>query len=468
MSEYNYDVIVIGSGPAGGSAAVSAAKYGKRAAMIEARPMVGGNCTHKGTIPSKSLRHVVKQILRFKNDPIFRTVGDYRTLTYPEVLSAASRVIPKQVEMYVAHYPRNRIQLYNGEATFLDAHTVEVAMADGLREKMTAEHFIIATGSRPYRPVDVDFDQARVYDSDTILEMTHTPRSLIIYGAGVIGCEYASIFAGMGIKVDLINSRDRLLSFLDDEISDALSYHLRDGGVMVRHNEDYSEVKADERGVTLTLKSGKRLRADALLWCNGRTGNTDTLNLHSVGLEANHRGQLTVDEGYRTEVDNIYAVGDVIGWPSLASASFDQGRAVAKSMRGEQADLASDDVPTGIYTLPEISSLGKTERELTAQRIPYEVGRAFFKHTARAQISGEDVGMLKILFHVDTYEILGIHCFGAEASEIIHIGQAIMKQEGGANNINYFASTTFNYPTMAEAYRQAALNGINRVIRMKS
>ncbi|GAA6169721.1 Si-specific NAD(P)(+) transhydrogenase [Sessilibacter corallicola] len=468
MSEYNYDVIVIGSGPAGGSAAVSAAKSGKRAAMIEARSMVGGNCTHKGTIPSKSLRHVVKQILRFKNDPIFRSVGDYRTLTYPEVLSAASRVIPKQVEMYDAHYPRNRIQLFNGEATFVDAHTVEIALADGLKEKLTAENFIIATGSRPYRPVDVDFSHPRVYDSDTILEMTHTPRSLIIYGAGVIGCEYASIFAGMGIKVDLINSRERLLSFLDDEISDALSYHLRDGGVMVRHNEDYSEVKADGSGVTLTLKSGKRLRADALLWCNGRTGNTDKLSLPSVGLEANHRGQLNVDQGYRTEVDNIFAVGDVIGWPSLASASFDQGRAVAKSMRGEEPDLVASDVPTGIYTLPEISSLGKTERELTAQRIPYEVGRAFFKHTARAQISGEDVGMLKILFHIDTYEILGIHCFGAEASEIIHIGQAIMKQEGEANNINYFASTTFNYPTMAEAYRQAALNGINRVTRMKS
>ncbi len=468
MSEYNYDVIVIGSGPAGGSAAVSAAKSGKRAAMIEARSMVGGNCTHKGTIPSKSLRHVVKQILRFKNDPIFRTVGDYRTLTYPEVLSAASRVIPKQVEMYDAHYPRNRIQLFNGEATFIDAHTVEIALADGLKEKLTAENFILATGSRPYRPVDVDFSHPRVYDSDTILEMTHTPRSLIIYGAGVIGCEYASIFAGMDIKVDLINSRERLLSFLDDEISDALSYHLRDGGVMVRHNEDHSEVKTDESGVTLTLKSGKRLRADALLWCNGRTGNTDKLNLPSVGLEANHRGQLNVDQGYRTEVDNIFAVGDVIGWPSLASASFDQGRAVAKSMRGEEPDLVASDVPTGIYTLPEISSLGKTERELTAQRIPYEVGRAFFKHTARAQISGEDVGMLKILFHIDTYEILGIHCFGAEASEIIHIGQAIMKQEGEANNINYFASTTFNYPTMAEAYRQAALNGINRVTRMKS
>ncbi|GAB2191616.1 Si-specific NAD(P)(+) transhydrogenase [Sessilibacter sp. MAH2] len=467
MSDYNFDVIVIGSGPGGESAAISLAKNGKRVAMIEARSMVGGNCAHKGTIPSKSLRHVVKQLIRFNHDPLFRTIGEHKTLTYPQVLQAANRVIPKQVEMHASHYARNRIQLFTGIAHFIDKHTIQVKLQDGVTETFTAEKFIIGTGSRPYRPADVDFDHPRIYDSDTVLEMKHSPISLIIYGAGVIGCEYASIFVGMGIKVDLINSRDRLLSFLDDEISDALSYHLRDGGVMVRHNEEYAGVKADDDGVTLTLKSGKRLRADALLWCNGRTGNTDLLNLESVELSADHRGQLTVDEDYRTEADNIYAVGDVIGWPSLASASFDQGRAVAKIMLGESADYATE-VPTGIYTLPEISSLGKTERELTAQRIPYEVGRAFFKHVARGQISGEDVGMLKILFHIDTYEILGIHCFGAEASEIIHIGQAIMKQKGDANNIHYFVSTTFNYPTMAEAYRQAALNGINRVKRMRT
>ncbi|BFM07001.1 Si-specific NAD(P)(+) transhydrogenase [Halioxenophilus aromaticivorans] len=466
MSEFNFDVVVIGSGPSGESAAISCAKNGMRTALIETRPQVGGNCAHKGTIPSKSLRHVVKQIIRFKNEALFRVVGDHRRLTFPQVLEAASRVIPKQVEMHSANLNRNRIQLYVGEAYFKDQNTVEVTMADGAKETMTARTVVIATGSRPYRPADVDFNHPRVYDSDTILEMAHTPLSLIIYGAGVIGCEYASIFAGLGIKVDLLNSRERLLSFLDDEISDALSYHLREGGVMVRHNEEYESVKADASGVTITLKSGKRLRADALLWCNGRTGNTDQLNLDSIGLSADHRGQLAVDENYRTEIEDIYAVGDVIGWPSLASASFDQGRGVAKVICGQDTEVFAKDVPTGIYTLPEISSLGKTERELTSQKVPYEVGRAFFKHVARGQISGEDVGMLKILFHVDTLEILGIHCFGAEASEIIHIGQAIMKQQGEANNINYFVSTTFNYPTMAEAYRQAAFNGLNRVKRM--
>lgn len=466
MSQFNYDVVVIGSGPAGESAAIYCAKNGLKTAIVEARNQVGGNCAHKGTIPSKSLRHVVKQIIRFKNDALFRVVGDHRRLTFTEVLTAAKRVIPKQVEMHGSHFTRNRITLYTGLASLRDKHTVAVKLPDGAEELLTTQTVVIATGSRPYRPADVGFNHARIYDSDSILDMTHTPRSLIIYGAGVIGCEYASIFVGMGIKVDLINSRERLLSFLDDEISDALSYHLREGGVMVRHNEEYESVSGDDRGVTLTLQSGKRLRADALLWCNGRTGNTDSLNLASVGLEADHRGQLSVDNNYQTGTEGIFAVGDVIGWPSLASASFDQGRAVAKVICGEETEVFATDVPTGIYTLPEISSLGKTERELTKERVPYEVGRAFFKHIARGQISGEDVGMLKILFHTDTLEILGIHCFGAEASEIIHIGQAIMKQSGEANTIKYFVSTTFNYPTMAEAYRQAAFNGLNRVHRM--
>ncbi len=468
MSEYNYDVVVIGSGPSGESAAIYCAKYGMKVAIVESMPLVGGNCAHKGTIPSKSLRHVVKQIIRFKNDPLFRMVGDYRQLSFPDVLKTASQVIPKQVEMHGSHVTRNRIQLFFGYARFKDEHALEISLGDGAIEVITAKTIVVATGSRPYRPADLNFNHPRMYDSDTILDMQHTPRSLLIYGAGVIGCEYASIFAGLGIKVDLLNSRDRLLSFLDDEISDALSYHLREGGVMVRHNEEYESVVGDQNGVTLTLKSGKRLRADAMLWCNGRTGNTDKLNLSAVNLQANHRGQLAVNTNYQTEVENIYAVGDVIGWPSLASASFDQGQAVAKYICGQDTEVFAEDVPTGIYTLPEISSIGKNERELTAQKIPYEVGRAFFKHTARGQISGEDVGMLKILFHVDTLEILGIHCFGAEAAEIIHIGQAIMKQEGSANSVEYFVSNTFNYPTMAEAYRQAAFNGLNRVSRMSS
>lgn len=464
MADHTYDVLVIGSGPAGESAAMSAAKSNLRVAVIESRAHVGGNCAHKGTIPSKSLRHAVKQLIRYNSVSLFREMGDTRWLSYPRVLAAASKVIPKQVELHTEFYIRNRVTLHTGMASFVDANTVNVDSGDGAQETITAESIIIATGSRPYRPADVDFSHPRVYDSDTILEMQHTPRHMIIYGAGVIGCEYASIFSGLGVKVDLINNRDRLLSFLDDEISDALSYHLRASDVTVRHSEEYESIEADDRSVTLRLKSGKRLKADAILWCNGRSGNTEKLNLSATGLDVDYRGNLQVSQDYRTSVDNIFAVGDVIGWPSLASASFDQGRAVAAVITGEPCKPVAS-VPTGIYTLPEISSIGQTETELTAARVPYEVGRALFKHTARGQISGEDVGMLKILFHVDSLEILGVHCFGAEAAEIVHIGQAIMSQSGAGNTIQFFLDTTFNYPTMAEAYRLAALDGINRINR---
>jgi NAD(P) transhydrogenase len=465
MTDFNYDVLVIGTGPAGEGAAMAAVKRGQKVGVIEYRSMIGGNCAHKGTIPSKSLRHVVKQVIRFNNNNLFREIGDPRSLSFPRVLGSARQVIPKQVELHSEIFARNRVKVHIGQARFDGPNTIIVRAPDGAQDTITASNIVLATGSRPYHPSDVNFRHPRIYDSDTILEMSHTPRTLIIYGAGVIGCEYASIFAGLGIKVDLINSRDKLLSFLDDEISDALSYHLRDEGVMVRHGEEYESVEADKHSVTMHLQSGKRLRADAMLWCNGRAGNTDNLSLDKIGLEADHRGQLRVDEGYKTGVDGVYAVGDVIGWPSLASASYDQGRSVAATILGEKGRFVSD-APTGIYTLPEISSIGQTESELTAAKVPYEVGRAFFKDTARAQISGEDVGMLKLLFHIDTLEILGIHCFGAESAEIIHIGQAIMSQEGAGNTIQFFVNTTFNYPTMAEAYRIAALEGLNRVSRL--
>lgn len=464
MAEYTYDLLVIGSGPAGESAAIAASKGGKKVGVVERGSMIGGNCAHKGTVPSKSLRFAVKQVIRYNTQPLFRTMGQPQNVSYPKIQEAASRVISKQVEKFSKDFSRNRIQVHTGEASFVDRNRVQVKMDDGAKEYIRAEKVMIATGSRPYRPENVDFSHPRIYDSDTILTMQHTPRTMIVYGAGVIGCEYASIFSGLGIKVDLINTRDRLLSFLDDEISDALSYHLRDGGVMVRHCEEYASVEADDQIVTMHLQSGKQIKADALLWCNGRTGNTDDLGLENIGLEADHRGQLEVNDRYETQVEGIYAAGDVIGWPSLASASFDQGRAAARGICGQSVRFVSD-APTGIYTLPEISSLGQTERELTEARVPYEVGRAFFKHTARGQISGEDVGMLKLLFSPDDLRILGIHCFGAEASEIIHIGQAIMSQKGEGNSLKFFVKNTFNYPTMAEAYRIAALNGLNRLLR---
>jgi len=463
MDRFDYDLIAIGSGPAGESAVLNAAKHDRSAAVIEQEPWVGGACTHHGTIPSKVLRHAVKELLRFNTNPMFRDIGEPQSLSFPRLLVTAETVIKRQVKMRSKFYQRNRIDVLQGRARFVDKNTVEVCLPDGAVERYRARSFVIATGARPYRPADIDFSHPRIYDSDSILRMQHTPRKILIYGAGVIGCEYASIFSGLGVKVELINSRDRLLEFLDDEISDALSYHLRDTGVMMRHRETYAAVEATAEHVTMHLRSGKRLHGDALLYCNGRTGNTDELRLDNIGLGTDHRGYLSVDAHYQTDAENIFAAGDVIGIPSLASAAYDQGRSAAASARGKEHCRFVTDVPTGIYTIPEISSVGKTERELTEANIPYEVGRAFFKETARAQISGEDVGMLKLLFHPDTLEILGVHCFGAEATEIIHIGQAILRQQNGGNTVRYFINTTFNYPTMAEAYRIAALNGLNRL-----
>ncbi|KTT03553.1 pyridine nucleotide-disulfide oxidoreductase [Pseudomonas oryzihabitans] len=463
MAVYSYDVVVLGSGPAGEGAAMNAAKNGRRVAVVDNRQVVGGNCTHLGTIPSKALRHSVKQIIQFNTNEMFRSIGEPRWFSFPDVLRSAERVIARQVSSRTSYYARNRVDLFFGTASFADENTIEIVNLRGDLERLVAKQVIIATGSRPYRPVDVDFSHPRIYDSDTILSLTHTPRRLIIYGAGVIGSEYASIFSGLGVLVDLIDNRDQLLSFLDDEISDALSYHLQNNNVLIRHNEEYERIEGQEHGVVLHLKSGKKLRADALLWCNGRTGNTDHLGLPNVGLSVNSRGQVSVDENYRTSVPNIYAAGDVIGWPSLASAAYDQGRSASDNILHDNNGRVVNDIPTGIYTIPEISSLGKTERELTQEKVPYEVGKAFFKSMARAQISGEPVGMLKILFHRETLQVLGVHCFGDQASEILHIGQAIMNQEGEANSIRYFVNTTFNYPTMAEAYRVAAFDGLNRL-----
>jgi NAD(P) transhydrogenase len=310
----------------------------------------------------------------------------------------------------------------------------------------------------------VDFTHPRILDSDTVLRLDHTPRSLTIYGAGVIGCEYASIFCNLDVKVNLVNTRDRLLSFLDDEITDALGYYLRTQGTLIRHDEEYERVEPLDDGVVLHCRSGKKFKTEYLLWANGRAGNTTGLGLEALGIGTNSRGQIEVDGSFRTALSHVYAVGDVAGPPGLASASYDQGRFVGMHIAEGECDWRLiKDFPSGIYTIPEISSLGRTERELTDQQVPYEVGRALFKTIARAQITGHTVGMLKLLFHRETLEILGIHCFGEQASEIVHIGQAIMTQPGEGNSLLYFTETTFNYPTMAEAYRVAALNGLNRI-----
>jgi NAD(P) transhydrogenase len=455
MSELRYDVIVIGSGPGGEGAAMKASKDGRRIAVVEEFAEVGGNCTHRGTIPSKTLRQNVQLVLES---------GVQNGRRYPELLKAARGVIRKQVGMRRDFYVRNQVDVIHGRAAFTGDHTVEVAKEGGAKDVLRADAFVIATGSRPYHPPDVDFSHPRVLDSDSILELDDSPRSITIYGAGVVGCEYASIFRSLGVKVNLINTRGQLLSFLDDEIIDALGYHLREQGVLIRHNEEYDRVDPDNDGVTLHLKSRKQIRTDYLLWAQGRTGNSDRMGLEDIGVRTNERGSVIVNDRYQSSRDHIYAVGDITGWPNLASAAYDQGRFAATHLvRGVCETGLVRHIPTGIYTIPEISSIGETERELTAAKIPYEVGHSLFRHLARAQISGKTTGMLKILFHRESLKLLGIHCFGAQASEIIHIGQAVMAQDGEANSLMYFINTTFNYPTMAEAYRVAALNGLNRV-----
>jgi NAD(P) transhydrogenase len=455
MSEQRYDVVVIGSGPGGEGAAMKASKEGRSVVVVEEFHEVGGNCTHRGTIPSKTLRQNVQLVLES---------GVQNGRRYPELLKAARGVIKKQVGMRHDFYIRNQVDVIHGRAAFIDDHAVEIEKEGGAKDIVRAEAFVIATGSRPYHPPDVDFSHPRILDSDSVLELDDSPRSITIYGAGVVGCEYASIFRSLGIKVNLINTRGQLLSFLDDEIIDALSYHLREQGVLIRHNEEYEKVEADDEGVTVHLKSQKRIRTDYLLWAQGRTGNSDRMGLERIGVDSNERGSIIVNDHYQSSRAHIYAVGDITGYPNLASAAYDQGRYAATHLvHGVCETGLVEHIPTGIYTIPEISSIGETERALTAAKVPYEVGHSLFRHLARAQISGKTTGMLKILFHRESLKILGIHCFGAQASEIIHIGQAILTQEGKANSLMYFINTTFNYPTMAEAYRVAALNGLNRV-----
>jgi NAD(P) transhydrogenase len=453
MQKEHFDIIVIGSGPAGEAAAMNAKKKGRTVAVVCDLESVGGNCTHYGTIPSKALRHSVKEVMQFNANPMFRDLGDARKLSFQQVSKHADRVVYEQVQMRSDFYDRNRIPIYKGRASFLDKNTIKLV---GKRKKLSANHFVIATGSNPYHPPGVDFSHPRVFDSDTILGMDVSPRKVTIMGAGVIGCEYASIFGGLGCKVELINPAAGLLSFLDTEISDALGYHLRNLGVRSRHNEEFEKMEYFDDHIVTYLKSGKKIRSDIVLWANGRSGNTKSLGLNLIGLDTNN-------EKYQTSVKNIYAAGDVIGWPSLAGAAYDQGRAASNAIVAPDECYHVEQVATGIYTIPEISTLGATEQELTEQKIHYEVGKAFFKNTARAQITGEQVGMLKLIFHFETLELLGIHCFGDQASEIVHIGQAIMRQSAPANTMNYFLTTTFNYPTMAEAYRTAALDGLNRV-----
>lgn len=461
----HFDVIVIGSGPGGEGASIKLAKTGKSVAVIESHSLIGGGCTHWGTIPSKTLIHVIQQFSDEKKSRLFNRSHTPQKVKAEDLLATVKDVVSQQVRDREGFYERNDVQVIEGFARFIDPHTVEVSDDADNHRQFSADYFVIATGSHPYRPDDIDFDSPRVVDSDTILQMQELPGTLTVYGAGVIGCEYASALKDLGVKVNLINTRERLLEFLDEEISNALSYHMRDEqGILIRQQEEYERVEVNEDGVVLYLATGKVIKSDMLLWANGRTGNSAGMGLEEIGISVDHRGNVAVNEAYQTALPHIYAVGDIVGFPNLASAAYDQGRFAGTHIAdGYCEEHLVSNIPTGIYTTPEISCLGGTERELTEQRIPYEVGHSFFRNLARGQITAHKAGMLKLLFHRETLEILGIHCFGHNAAEILHIGQAIMAQPAPYNSIKYFINTTFNYPTMAEAYRVAALNGYNRL-----
>ena len=455
------DMVVIGSGPAGQKAAIQAAKLGKSVTLLERNNIIGGACIHTGTIPSKALRESVLHLTGLA----MRGYGSHsdpqrRDITIDELIYKCRQVIATEIDVIREHMSRNRVDMVWGEACFEDAHTIKVTRPNAI-EILQADHIVIATGTVPARPANVPFDDTQILDSDTFLRVGALPKSIIIVGGGVIGTEYACMLAALGVRVILTEARGMLLEFADSEIIEALQYRMRAMGVTLRLNERVDEISKTPEGlVQATLQSGKHLRAEALLYCIGRQGATDCLGLAGIGLAPDNRGRLKVNEHYQTDLPHIYAVGDVIGFPALASTSMEQGRLASCHAYGEPTLSIPELFPVGIYAIPEISMVGKTEAALTAEGIPYEAGVAQYREIARGQLLGDDSGMLKLLIHEETRQILGVHAIGTGATELIHIGQAVMTLKG---TVDYFINNVFNYPTLAECYKVAALNGSNKL-----
>ena len=466
MADYDYDMLVIGSGPAGQRAAIRAAKLGKRSGLIERKAVVGGICINLGTIPSKTLREAVIYLSGYRLRSIYgESYTVKQNITMDDLLFRTEHVVRHEIDVTRHQVQRNGVELINAEASFVDPHTLRLAMVDHSGERIaTAANILIAVGTVATRDPKIPFDGQNVFVSDDVLSLKKLPRTLAVIGAGVIGCEYASIFATLGVRVTLIDRAHRLLPFVDAEVIEALDYHLRESRMTLRFGETVSGVElvpngADSR-VKIHLASGKEIVAEKALYSIGRTGATARLNLAAAGLKADDRGRIKVNEHFQTEVPNVYAAGDVIGFPSLASTSLEQGRLAACYAFGIEAKSTPELFPYGIYTIPEISYVGKNEEELTAANVPYESGKASYREIARGQIIGDNIGMLKLLFHRETREILGVHIIGESASELVHIGQAVMSLNG---TIDYFVNTVFNYPTLAECYKNAALDGVNRL-----
>jgi NAD(P) transhydrogenase len=457
-----FDLLVLGSGPAGQKAAIQAAKLGRRVAVVERRDMVGGVCINTGTIPSKTLREAVVYLTGISQRTLYGQ--SYRLkdeITVEDLFSRTQTVIGREIDVIRAQLARNHVTMLTGEGSFLDPNTVLVTNAAGDMRHVEADRVVIAVGTHPARPAAVDFDEHSILDSDGILRLARIPTSLVVVGAGVIGIEYASMFAALGTKVTVVERNQRLLEFCDDQIVEALQYHLRDLGVTFRFGDQVIAVERRDEGTITHLASGKRVAADAVMYSAGRQGATDTLDLPKAGLEADARGRIEVDARYRTSVPHIYAVGDVIGFPSLAATSMEQGRLAAiDAFEPDAATAMSTLLPIGIYTIPEISYVGKTEEELSDAAVPYEVGVSRYRELARGQILGDTHGLLKLLVSSDDHSILGVHAFGTGATEVVHIGQAVM---GLGGTVDYLVGTVFNYPTMAEAYKVAALDAMNKL-----
>lgn len=462
MNSIEYDLIVIGSGPAGQKAAIAAAKLRKRVAVVDRGLMIGGTCVHTGTIPSKTLREATIHLSAFRDGNFYgRDFPARDEISIRDLAFRVKAVVTRETSIIRAQFKRNGITVHEGLAEFKDSHTISIAGADHKLD-LSAEHFLIACGTRPAHHPDIQCDGKRVIDTDEFLAITHVPRKTIVVGAGVVGLEYASLLAALGSEVTLIDQRSFLLDFVDREIVEALAYHLRRVRMTFRLGERVTHVEVDAQRDRLfaELESGKKIQGDVLLYAAGRQANGDQLRIEAAGLQPDTRGRLRVNSSFQTDVPHIYAAGDVIGFPGLASTSMEQGRLAGSHMFGAPCDHMPELFPYGIYTIPEISMVGQTEENLTQNRIPYEVGIARYSDLAKSMMLGDECGMLKLLFDRHTRKLLGVHAIGARATEIIHIGQAVLAYGG---SIEYFRDTVFNYPTLAEAYKVAALDGLNKL-----
>ena len=469
MSHPCYDLVVIGSGPAGQKAALNAAKLGRRVAIIERAASVGGVCIHTGTIPSKAIREAVLHLTGIRERSLY---GDSYAvkhhITMNDLLYRCRHVVKTEVDVIRNQMDRNNVTMLFGSAAFVDPHTIRITRGEhdsteavGEAVEVKAHHVLVAVGTEPARPASVPFTPGKVIDTNELLDLRDLPRSMIIVGGGVIGTEYACMLAAVGVHVTLVETRPRLLEFVDDEIAESLQFRMRDMGIRLRLGESVQRIELVEGHVEAMLASNKTLRGDALMYAIGRQGATDKLNLPAAGLTADNRGRLKVNESFQTDVPHIYAAGDVIGFPALAATSMEQGRLASSHMFGQvKLNTSSHLFPYGIYTIPEISMVGHTEQALTQQGIPYEVGLARYREIARGQLIADPYGLLKLLFHPQSRRVLGVHAIGTGATELIHIGQTVM---AAGMPLDYFVESIFNYPTLAECYKVAALDGINRV-----